>query len=339
MWEFIRDHPLYPRIVRILQDTGFSWIIEIDRLQIDWALITAMIERWRPETHTFHLPIGEATITLEDVEVLFGLPVDGILVAYPHAPRDYRGVHYQHILQRLIDFQSAEETALSGASRLQMTPARQHLAAMDAEIMDDSPAEDIDWHTRLLLLLMFGGVMFPNTSGNLVSLRFLHHLERLDDLPSYSWGATVLGYLFGHGSGSCSSSHLYHPMAPDAPPPPFLPFAWRWVDRRGYVREFETRHHLPYYRDLLDLLEGAQFVWSPYSDALIAGLTDYCSRDRAMWSSSIPLICLDIDEHHATDRVLCQFGRPQLVPIPPTWLRTHYHRDDRPGLTRHIWPG
>nr|XP_033515042.1 protein MAIN-LIKE 1-like [Nicotiana tomentosiformis] len=303
MWEFIRDHPLYPRIVRILQDTGFSWIIEIDRLQIDWALITAMIERWRQETHTFHLPIGEATITLEDVEVLFGLPVDGILVAYPHAPRDYRGVHYQHILQRLIGFQSAEETALSGASRLQMTPARQHLAAMDAEIMDDSPAEDIDWHTRLLLLLMFGGVMFPNTSGNLVSLRFLHHLERLDDLPSYSWGATVLGYL------------------------------------RGYVREFETRHHLPYYRDLLDLLEGAQFVWSPYSDALIAGLPDYCSRDRAMWSSSIPLICLDIDEHHATDRVLCQFGRPQLVPIPPTWLRTHYHRHDRPGLTRHIWPG
>nr|XP_016463374.1 PREDICTED: serine/threonine-protein phosphatase 7 long form homolog [Nicotiana tabacum] len=120
----------------------------------------AMIERWRPEIHTFHLPIDEATITLEDVEVLFGMSVDGL--------------------------PPAEETALSGASRLQLTPVRQHLAAMDAEITDDLPAEDIDRHTRLLLLLMFGGVLFLNTSRNLVSLIFLHHLEWLDDLPCYS---------------------------------------------------------------------------------------------------------------------------------------------------------
>jgi Plant mobile domain len=43
-------------------------------------LISAIIERWRRETHTFHLPVGEMTVTLEDVSCLWGLPINEYLV-------------------------------------------------------------------------------------------------------------------------------------------------------------------------------------------------------------------------------------------------------------------
>ncbi|KAK1681324.1 hypothetical protein QYE76_042172 [Lolium multiflorum] len=41
------------------------------------AALTAFVDRWRPETHTFHLRAGEMTPTLQDVSMIFGLPIQG----------------------------------------------------------------------------------------------------------------------------------------------------------------------------------------------------------------------------------------------------------------------
>ena len=46
-------------------------------MQIDRDLITAAVERWRQETHSFHTPVGEMSITLQDVSCLLGLPING----------------------------------------------------------------------------------------------------------------------------------------------------------------------------------------------------------------------------------------------------------------------
>ncbi|XP_057548028.1 protein MAIN-LIKE 2-like [Amaranthus tricolor] len=40
-------------------------------------MITAIVERWRLETHIFHPSVGEATITLRDVAILTDLPIRG----------------------------------------------------------------------------------------------------------------------------------------------------------------------------------------------------------------------------------------------------------------------
>jgi hypothetical protein len=49
----------------------------ISRLNYDAALITCLVDRWRPETHTFHFRWGEMAPTLQDVSMLLGLPLAG----------------------------------------------------------------------------------------------------------------------------------------------------------------------------------------------------------------------------------------------------------------------
>lgn len=44
---------------------------------LDHPLLHALVERWRPETITSHFNSGEAIVTLEDVVVIYGLPIDG----------------------------------------------------------------------------------------------------------------------------------------------------------------------------------------------------------------------------------------------------------------------
>ncbi|XP_042065613.1 protein MAIN-LIKE 1-like [Salvia splendens] len=74
----IWDVPTHPRVLAVMDEMRFGGILRCGQPKdIDHHLITALIERWRSETHTFHFRVGEATVTLEDVEVLWGIKVDG----------------------------------------------------------------------------------------------------------------------------------------------------------------------------------------------------------------------------------------------------------------------
>ncbi|XP_057548129.1 protein MAIN-LIKE 1-like [Amaranthus tricolor] len=67
------------RVLEVVKLVGFSYNHRLlgGGLELDRALITALVKRWRLETHTFHLMVGEATNTLQDVAIILGLPIEG----------------------------------------------------------------------------------------------------------------------------------------------------------------------------------------------------------------------------------------------------------------------
>ncbi|CAN1347932.1 Protein MAIN-LIKE 2, partial [Linum perenne] len=62
--------------------SGFGHLRKIPAISLDNPLISALVERWRKETNTFHFTIGEMTVTLQDVALLLGLAIDGAYLLY-----------------------------------------------------------------------------------------------------------------------------------------------------------------------------------------------------------------------------------------------------------------
>lgn len=79
MFSLTQGWKVHEGVLRYMCDAGFYGVHRLQGggISLNRALLTSLIERWRQETHTFHLAVGEATITLQDVAVLLGLRVDG----------------------------------------------------------------------------------------------------------------------------------------------------------------------------------------------------------------------------------------------------------------------
>ncbi|KAL8501387.1 hypothetical protein ACS0TY_020791 [Phlomoides rotata] len=153
--------------LRIQNYMGFYHIARCGAMVMDCHHITALVERWRSETHTFHFPIGEATVTLQDVAIIWGLHIDG-------DPLSIDEHHY---------------TADVELTRIKLSAISSHL--LETEIFDDTDQEIVDQYARGCVLLMFGSYMMPDSSRSHVSLLYLQAMENIAHAGTYSWGRAV----------------------------------------------------------------------------------------------------------------------------------------------------
>ncbi|KAJ9565828.1 hypothetical protein OSB04_001794 [Centaurea solstitialis] len=168
---------------------GFEGVFNCGFKPLDHSLITALVERWRPETHTFHLPIGEVTVTLQDVHLMWDLRIDGEVVT--GCQRTWSLAEKIETCYRLLGIET-EQGNFRGA-QLKMPFLR---TVLETTLSDNATNEQCMQRARAYILLLLGGSIFPDGADNSVHMNLLVLLEDFDRCGGLSWGSAALACLY-----------------------------------------------------------------------------------------------------------------------------------------------
>ncbi|KAL2941118.1 Serine/threonine-protein phosphatase 7 long form-like protein [Bienertia sinuspersici] len=173
---FPDDWVVDQRVLHYMRSAGFFCVHRVQGggVLLDRSLITALVERWRRETHIFHLPVGEATITLQDVAILLGLRVHGEPVTGNASQL------WDHLVEELLGVAPDDDLEIGKlvlrGSTLKLSWLRQHFIHLPADADD----ETVQRFSRAYILMLMGAVLFPNKIGDIVSLLYLPLLRDLE---------------------------------------------------------------------------------------------------------------------------------------------------------------
>nr|ACD56613.1 hypothetical protein [Gossypioides kirkii] len=136
--------PSNPKICAYLQAAGFLHASRMSGgCKLDVQLISVLVEKWRSETHIFHFLCGECTITLKDVTLQLGLPMDGPIVTGAYVVADKVS-----ICQNLL-----------------------------GKIPDRCNKEAIQKYAQAYILRLIGGILILDKSRNLVHFEWMTYAD------------------------------------------------------------------------------------------------------------------------------------------------------------------
>ncbi|CAI0378616.1 unnamed protein product [Linum tenue] len=287
-----------------------STILPLVPMNADASLITALVERWQPETSTFHLSFGEVTITLENVVTLSGLAIDGDAVVVDIPDEEWPEICLR-LLGRVPDDLSGDVVRI-----VWLRDEFNHLPG-------NASREVTEQFARAYALPLMGGVLFPDRSGVTVHVQSALHITH----SSTSLGGDLGGWVpllqlwawerFPHLTPRHSETRAQ--IVEDA-----SPRGVRWLPAN--TRQYGDQ--LFQYKLWFDEMET--MVCQPYVERALhlRGSVIESETFRAV----VPLICFSVVMWHHPNRVLRHFGmrKPEPhLPHPEAEVRFFLHQTTR----------
>ncbi|XP_006603242.1 protein MAIN-LIKE 1-like [Glycine max] len=172
-----------PSIEGLVAGTGLSPLIACSIDTGDRGLLSSFVKRWHQETSSFHLPLGEVMITLDDVSSLLHLPVVGDLHAF-------QPLHVDDTVQMLVDLLMVSAEA-ARAETGQCRGPYVHLQWVRDIYERRCQAGHWTAVARAYLHLL-GCTLFANKSATNVHVVFLEALCGVSQIGRYAWGVAAL---------------------------------------------------------------------------------------------------------------------------------------------------
>ena len=158
---------------------------------VDHRLIDAFCERWHAETSSFHLPVGEMSITLDDVASLTGLAIDGEFFSLPsytseEAAQLAAAKLGMSLGEAIVEVERAKGPSLRFKYLRETLIPRLVVAGRNEEA------------AKAYLLLVLGSTFYANKSWSAIQIGYLDMMEDMTRLNRYAWGAIALACLYDH---------------------------------------------------------------------------------------------------------------------------------------------
>ncbi|CAI9765633.1 unnamed protein product [Fraxinus pennsylvanica] len=270
--------------IELVKKAGFGYLRLIPAISLDNPLISALVERWRRETNTFHMTVGEMTVTLEDVAYLLGLPIDGEpVIGVTYTACDALCVKY---LGRVPD----SGYASGGMVKLSW------LKETFSHCPENASIEDVEFHTRAYLLYLVAALSFLYRALGNASLRSQSTIS----------GCLTLLQCWSYYHLNIGRPKLHHDPIHEC-----FPFVLRW---KGKHSGPTSNRDVAFYRKALDSLQPSDVDWCPYINISHTVIPEFILNQLILGRSKTMLICFDKAERHLPDRCLRQFGMHQTIP-------------------------
>ncbi|XP_028075132.1 protein MAIN-LIKE 1-like [Camellia sinensis] len=286
----------------LVEQSGLSVLIDHTYRHGNRVAISAFVERWHPETNTFHMPDGEMTVTLDDVRTILGIPITSMALSCP----------------KLTRYEAAE--LVNAILGVPVNDAFAELVQSRCTLFADKSG------TRVPVVYLYMLTDFDvvgSYAWGAVALAFLY---RQLGLASRAGVKQIASYL------KLLEAWIYEHFRLGRPHPNLSysdeqPCVCRWSPQRdgGF-----TEDHLLTLREQFDMLRANEIEWDP--DRLCR--THHPLHEVAYYTGCLK--CFDIVEPYHPNRVLRQFGRVQTIPPEPL-SPIRATRGSKPGQYRIMY--
>ncbi|KAL5190863.1 Protein MAIN-LIKE 1 [Glycine soja] len=276
----------------LVATTGLSPLIDCSVITGDPGLISAFVERWHSETSTFHFPVGELTITLDDVSSILHLPITGALHSFHALSTEEARFLLTELLEVSVEEAKAETTLTRGA----------YVRLGWVRDIYETRCQARRWivAARAYLMHLVGCTLFANKSATYVHVAHLDAFRDLAHSGGYAWGVAALCWIYEHFPSvhQCVTDDTYQETSPRASP---------WLTSKAHMKGITGAP----YRARCDGLTVTDVSWLPYTEHRgVRAFQEISSfQGQLRWGPMIVTVRLE--------RVVRQFGYIQSIPPPP----------------------